>query len=245
MRVEKKNVEAYHHELMGQKSGLIPIPQHNHQRPKINDDVRGVTFCNGGNQVARGLKSPPFSKDECQAHDSIFDDVIKERERLVKVYEVEFCDKCLELDPDVMHDESPEPYHDGCGGDILVIRSCSKEEIVRKCKSLTAERQKKSRKAHGINCRCAVCEGYEQKGEKDVSSELEKLSVRLYEKAYSNLSTEEQAVVLMKTAKKFGYNYLGFEINPQYVEIANKRLEQTQLSLPPSPKGEGILEEIL
>ncbi len=47
-------------------------------------------------------------------------------------------------------------------------------------------------------------------------------------------------------AKKFGYNYLGFEINPQYVEIANKRLDQTTLaSIPPQAKASGILEAIL
>lgn len=45
--------------------------------------------------------------------------------------------------------------------------------------------------------------------------------------------------------KQLKRNFIGFEIEPKYVEIANRRLQQNTLhdltSIPPKPKGSGIL----
>jgi len=51
-------------------------------------------------------------------------------------------------------------------------------------------------------------------------------------------------------AKRLQRKYIGFDINPEYVDIANKQLEQTTLNevkvgIPPSPKDEGILPTFL
>lgn len=45
--------------------------------------------------------------------------------------------------------------------------------------------------------------------------------------------------------KQLGRNFIGIELNPTYVEIANRRLEQTRLSIPPQAKASGILEATL
>ena len=48
------------------------------------------------------------------------------------------------------------------------------------------------------------------------------------------------------SAKKFNRNFIGFEINPGYVEIANKRISQTTLaSIPTQAKVSGIFEATL
>ena len=54
-------------------------------------------------------------------------------------------------------------------------------------------------------------------------------------------------------SKTLGRKFIGFEINPEYITMANKRLEQSSLStlnngndgIPPKPKDLGILETII
>ncbi len=78
--------------------------------------------------------------------------------------------------------------------------------------------------------------------------------VKLLENLIQSLTTEEETVLdcfigggsLAVACKNTRRNFIGIELNPTYVEIANKRLNQTTLdSIPPQAKASGILEATL